>query len=61
MRVVINAVSLETIAQLAALKELPYLTNLEMIQVQVTRVKELGSYQMMQSENPVMICSFDFQ
>ena len=60
MRVVIAAISLETISELALLKKEDRITNLEIIQVQVARAKQIGDYQLMQGENPIFICSFDF-
>ena len=32
----------------------------EIIQVQVSRAKTVGGYHLMQGENPIYICSFDF-
>ncbi|SHJ59097.1 bifunctional cobalt-precorrin-7 (C(5))-methyltransferase/cobalt-precorrin-6B (C(15))-methyltransferase [Hespellia stercorisuis] len=61
MKVVLNAVSLETVQKMAELKKDRRICNLEIIQVQVNRAKEIGSYQLMQAENPVCICSFQFQ
>ena len=33
----------------------------EILQMQVNRVKKLGSYHLPQAENPVWICSFTFR
>lgn len=60
MRVVIDAISLETIAELSALKNDVRIEHLELIQVQVSRARAIGNYQLMQGENPIYICSFDF-
>ena len=60
MRIVINAISLETVGELTALKNDRRITNLEIIQVQVSRAKQIGEYNLMQGENPIYICSFDF-
>ena len=60
VRVVLNAVSLETIAEMTAVvKEFP-VKDLTIEQVQVSRSRELGSYHLMTADNPVMICSFTF-
>ncbi len=60
MRVVINAISMETIAELKeALESFP-VEEAEIVQMQVNRVKKIGSYHMPQAENPVWICSFTF-
>lgn len=59
--VVINAISLETAAQLQQLeKEFP-ICHMEIVQLQVSRSKEIGGYHLMQAENPVFVCSFDFK
>ena len=60
MRIVINCISLETISELTLLKTDSRITNLEIIQVQVSRAKTIGGYHLMQGENPIFICSFDF-
>ena len=61
IRVVMNAISLETMAEFKQVKERFSVCNFEMIQMQVSRYHELGSYYMPKAENPVMICSFDLQ
>ena len=60
MRVVINAISLETIAELKRIPEHFPVEEEEILQLQVNRVKKIGSYHMPQAENPVWICSFTF-
>ena len=60
MRVVINAISMETICEIKEILSLYSIKNEEMIQMQVSRAKEVGKYHLMQAENPVWICSFDF-
>jgi len=58
VRVVINAVSLETMAEIqSVLKEFD-LRDLSIEQVSVSKARELGSYHLMTAENPVMIASF---
>lgn len=60
MRVVINAISMETICEIReALTSFP-ITGEEVVQMQVSRTKKVGSYHLMQAENPVWICGFDF-
>ncbi|MGN1180095.1 MAG: precorrin-6Y C5,15-methyltransferase (decarboxylating) subunit CbiT, partial [Suilimivivens sp.] len=61
MRVVINAISMETICELKEIQTLYPIENEEIVQMQVSRVKEAGKYHLMQAENPVWICSFDFR
>ena len=60
MRVVINAISMETICELREVLELDYIKNIDVVQMQVSRSKQVGAYHLMQAENPVWICSFDF-
>ena len=61
IRVVMNAISLETVAEFKQVKERFSVDDFELIQMQVSRYHELGSYYMPKAENPVMICSFDLQ
>ena len=60
MRVVINAISMETICELKEIQTLYPIENEEIVQMQLSRAKEAGKYHLMQAENPVWICSFDF-
>ncbi len=64
MRVVINAISIETICEikdiLFNLKKIDSIKEEEMVQIQVTKANKMGSYHLMQSENPVWICAFSF-
>lgn len=60
MRVVINAVSIETISEINDIMSKYPVTEDEMVQVQVNRTEKRGRYHMMASENPVWICSFTF-
>ena len=60
LRVVINAISMET-AQL--LFEIPKQFNVidyEVVQIQINRAKMIGNYNMMHGENPIFVCSFNF-
>lgn len=73
VRVVANAVSLETISEITKIikdanknEESIYYENFELHnisieQVAVTSVRVLGSYHMMSAENPVLIAAFDLQ
>lgn len=61
MRIVINAISMETIAELQEVLEAFSVEDGEILQMQVNRVKKLGSYHLPQAENPVWICSFTFR
>lgn len=57
-KIVITAVSLETVAKLTELTERQ---NAEIIQVQVSRAGKIGDYHLMRAENPVYICTLTMQ
>ena len=58
-RFVVNAVTLETVAQIGQIRErFPEYQEMEVIQVNVARARELGRYHLMSAENPVYIISF---
>ena len=60
MRIVVNAVSMETICQMQELlKELP-VEQEEILQLSVMKTKQLGGYHMLQAANPVYIYAFTF-
>lgn len=59
IRVVMTAVSLETVAEAMELLKNQHLAKVEMVQMQVSRSKEIGRYHMMQAENPIYIISFE--
>ena len=60
MRIVINAVSIETLCEIKELLSSYPVYDTEFVQLQVSRVKELGTYHMMQGENPIFVCAFTF-
>lgn len=60
MRVVLNAISLETISEIKEIQSMYRIENVEILQMQVNRAKLAGQYHLMQAENPVWICAFDF-
>ena len=58
-RFVINAVTLETIAQIPKiLEEFPEYKNMEVVQVNLAKGRELGNYHLLTAQNPVFIISF---
>jgi precorrin-6Y C5,15-methyltransferase (decarboxylating) len=57
-RFVVTAITLETIAETAALIRRPGIRDTEITQVAVSRSQEAGSYHLMKAENPVYIVSF---
>lgn len=61
MRIVINAISMETIAEFKEVLDTFPVEEEEILQMQVSRVKKLGGYHLPQAENPVWICSFTFR
>lgn len=60
MRIVINAISMETICEIKEVLSGYPIKEEEVIQMQISRAKEAGDYHLMQGENPVWICSFCF-
>ncbi len=60
MRIVVNAVSVETICEINEVLSLYPVKNEEIVQMQVSRAKSAGNYHLMQAENPVWICAFEF-
>lgn len=58
-RVVVNAISLETVAQITELTAGQVQT--EIVQVQISRAKKVGAYHLMQAENSVYICVMTMQ
>ena len=59
VRVVINAVSLETIAQITKLIQTYPVKHVQLTQIQASRAHKLGSYNLMQAQNPVLIASLN--
>ena len=58
VRVVINAIALETVAEASGLlKEIP-IKDVSVSQVMASRGKRLGGYELMTGMNPVYIISF---
>ncbi|NCB64043.1 MAG: precorrin-6y C5,15-methyltransferase (decarboxylating) subunit CbiE [Clostridia bacterium] len=56
-RVVVNAVTLETLAETARVFELLGLKDVDMVQVAVTKTRDVGRYHMLNAQNPVWILS----
>ncbi len=61
MRVVLNAVSLETLSRIRQLLSDDRIENEEVVQVQVSRAIKAGEHHLMRAENPVWICAFNFR
>ena len=60
MRIVINAISMETICEIKEILSIYPIQDEEVIQIQINRAKPAGAYHLMQAENPIWICSFNF-
>lgn len=60
MRVVVNAVSMETICEIREVLSQYQIREEELVQVQVSRMNQIGSHHLLQAENPVWICAFTF-
>lgn len=60
MRIVINAISMETICEIKEVWSLYKIKEESVVQVQISRAKKVGAYHLMQAENPVWICAFRF-
>ncbi len=60
MRVVIHAISMETICEIREILAMDGITDKEAVQIQVSRAAEAGNYHLLRSENPVWICAFQF-
>lgn len=57
VRLVINCITLETLQEaMEAMETMPF-TDVEVVQVMVSRAKRLGRYHMMMGENPIYIIS----
>lgn len=60
VRIVINCITLETISEvLQILKEFRFLSR-EVVQMSVSRAKELGSYHLLMGENPIYIITCQY-
>lgn len=61
MRVVLNAVSMETMQACLQIERCFPVKDFQMIQAAITRTGQVGDYHMLQGENPIWICSFEFR
>lgn len=57
IRIIITAISLETISELTELVKEIEVTQSEVVALQVSRAKAVGNYHLMQAENPVYLCT----
>lgn len=61
LRIVINAITIETLVQIQEIRKHFPIEDEEIIQVGVARSKKLGAYHLMQAENPIFIVSFSLK
>ncbi len=61
MRVVIHAVSMETVTEIKMLLEKFPTAEEELLLMQINRTKQVGNYHMMQAENAIWICAFTWK
>lgn len=61
MRIVINAVTMETICEAKEVMSTERIAEEEVVQLQVSRAEKAGNYHLMRAENPVWICAFDLR
>ncbi len=59
-RVVINAITLETVGEITGVFSSLPIEKEEILQMQVSRAQKVGGYHLMKAENPVYIASFQF-
>ena len=57
-RVVINAVTLETIAEVNGILKDYAISDADVVQVAISKAKTIGDYNVMQAQNPVYVVSF---
>ena len=55
-----ETISMETICEIKEIMSAYDVKNEDIVQLQVSRSKQIGHYHLMQAENPVWICSFEF-
>lgn len=58
IRVVINAVTLETIAEINSILKDFAISDADVVQVAISKAKAIGDYNVMQAQNPVYVVSF---
>ncbi|MCM1561786.1 MAG: precorrin-6A reductase [Butyrivibrio sp.] len=60
MRIVVTAVSVETICTIRECLAAFRTEDVEMVQVQIGRTEERGQHHLLRAENPVWVCAFTF-
>lgn len=60
MRIVITAVSMETICEIKEILSFYHMKDEEIVQLQINRAGKAGTHHLMRAENPIWICAFTF-
>ena len=60
MRVVMNAVTIETIAEINKIEKEFSVKDFETVMVQISHSSKTGDHNLMKADNPIWICSFEF-
>lgn len=61
MRVVLTAVSMETICEIREILNQYSVKEEELIQIQISKAEQAGNYHLMRARNPVWLCAFRFE
>lgn len=60
IRIVTNAVTLETISQIEKIINQKTLKDYEVVQYFITKSQKIGSHNLLKAENPVFVCALEF-
>lgn len=60
IRIVINAVTLESISQIGKIINQENLKDYEVVQFFITKSQKLGAHNLLKAENPVFVCTLEF-
>lgn len=58
IRVVVTAITMETMNEIIGLKDAPYVEGLEIQQITGSRAEQVGDYSLMKTDNAVMVAAF---
>lgn len=60
IRIVMNAVTLESISQIEKIINQKTLKDYEVVQFFITKLQKLGNHNLLKAENPVFVCALEF-
>lgn len=60
IRIVINAVTLESITKVGKITNQETLKDCEVVQFFITKSQKVGNYNLLKAENPVFVCALEF-